>query len=153
TAGEDTYDNPHPGVVYGNPGARILIVGERCNPNAVPVDGPFVPFCGTGPTGRWLANQLELMSLDESQLPWVNAQEALTGAKTRLDVAQLPNVHAILALGDAADKWAQEAAYYARVVTGRARRVFTAPHPAYWTRFHAREPWPGLEHAVALALV
>lgn len=150
-AGEATYDNPDPGTIYGNPGARILVVGEQYNHVANSADGPFVPFAGAGTNGRWLANQLELMALTEADLAWVNARTPVTGHATDLAVlGRLPHVSAILALGNVAQRWAAEAMHYARLKRGHAYKLFSAPHPAYWTRFHADESWPGLQFAAEL---
>lgn len=148
TLGAQTFDNPLPGTVFGNPGARILVVGEQYNAHANHPEGPFVPFCGTGNNGRWLANQLELATIPESQLAWCNAIDP-RGVKTDLSVIrQLANITAVLCLGEIAHKWGGEAVHYTRTMGRRRPPVMKVPHPAYWTRFHAHDPEPWMPEPV-----
>lgn len=131
--------NPAPGIVYGNPAARILIVGEQYNVRARP-QGPHIPFVGTGRNGFWLAHQLELLGIPESELAWVNAVQP-DGRWTQLDVSKF-NFDLAIALGSTAKDWVYEQ---------RAIRNWLAfPHPAFWTRFKSKEQYPLLDHKVYL---
>jgi len=131
-----------PGVVWGNPLAKILIVGERYNVIARP-QGPHIPFVGTGRNGFWLAQQLELLGLTERDLAWVNADQP-DGQCTNFYAVQeaLPNHHTTICLGRTAINWAASARFI--------KSWIGVPHPAYWARFKAHEEWPLLQHRTYL---
>lgn len=132
-------ENPYPGIVYGNPGANILVVGEQYNVNGRP-EGPHIPFVGTGRNGFWLAEQLEIAGLKESDLMWVNCLSP-RGVKESPELITKLQPRVILALGKVAATWAQ--------LSGSAK-VLEVPHPAFWTRFHGKEVYPLQYHALFL---
>jgi hypothetical protein len=131
--------NPAPGIVYGNPAARILIVGEQYNVRARP-QGPHIPFVGTGRNGFWLAHQLELLGIPESELAWVNAVQP-DGRRTEFDLGAF-NFDLAITLGATAKNWV----YFQRTI----KNWLAFPHPAFWTRFKSKEQYPLLDHKVYL---
>ena len=133
--------NPAPGVLWGNPDASLLIVGEQYNVDPATWAGPYIPFVGTGRNGFWLSHQLDLLGLPESELAWINAVQP-NGKATSLDLEVIEGFDVVIALGGVAMKWARK--HY------HGPNLLTAPHPAFWSRFHSKEPWPLLEHTLLL---
>jgi hypothetical protein len=135
-------DNKALGIVYGNPAAKILIVGEQYNVKARP-QGPHIPFVGTGRNGFWLSQQLELMGLTERDLAWVNACQPDGSTTKRADVLRaMPGLRVAVALGSIAGEWVRNSTFI--------KHWINVPHPAYWARFRAYKPWPLLEHRMYL---
>lgn len=131
--------NPLPGVVYGNPGAHILIVGEQYNTNGRP-QGPHIPFVGTGRNGFWFTQQLEMIGLTERDVAWVNAKTP-KGLPVSPEVSVKLGSRVIIALGHVAAAWSR---------FNNTAKVIEVPHPAYWARFHAKDEYPLHEHALFL---
>lgn len=141
----DLPKNPFPGQLYGNPGARILVVGEQYNVKQRQ-QGPHIPFVGYGRNGFWLTQQLEMTGLRESDLAWVNARQP-DGSSTDPSVLFAVNPRVVLALGGVALDW----------VEGMRPRhgctVLGIPHPAYWTRFKSKGAYPLHDHSLYLQQV
>ena len=132
-------ENPCPGVVYGNPDASIMIVGEQYNVNGRP-QGPHIPFVGTGRNGFWFTQQLEMIGLSERDLMWTNAFTP-NGLKNSPEIITKLKPRIIIALGNTAAAWS---------VFSRDTKLITVPHPAYWARFKSKEQYPLHEHAFFL---
>jgi hypothetical protein len=135
-------ENTAPCVLYGNPAAHILIVGEQYNIKKRPL-GPHIPFVGTGHNGFWLTQQLEMIGLRERDLAWVNAIQP-DGSVTPTDIVAKSSTRVIVALGEIAHRWAQQAQ------PRNGCKLLAAPHPAYWARFKSKEQYPLHEHALFL---
>lgn len=120
------------GEAFGNPSAKVLLVGERFSnhQNDDPLlQAPFVSFSSVG-CSRWLATLLEAAGIGEDRLMWTNADSLMAFNE------ESPLPQHIIALGtvahDELSKLNLEHAYFA--------------HPQGWKRFHAREPYPFIEY-------
>lgn len=121
--------NPGPGVGAWRPGEVTLMVGQELQ-----VGGVW-PFVWPSGCSVWLTNCLEDAGVSEEQLYWVNA---LVGNGERLDpsfVAALKPRRAVL-LGKVADDW------WHHVVADSTIPAVTIPHPQWWKRFKAHDPYP-----------
>jgi len=127
--------NRGPGAGAFRPGVALL-VGER---PGVAKSGqlkhrlPFVSFDGAGCAG-WLAEQLASAEVEEADLYWVNAYDAV-GVPTDAAFVRELAPSAIVALGSVAGRWCRDVHL----------RYRAAPHPQYWKRFHYRERYPLLD--------
>lgn len=121
----------------GSPDAKLLFVGERINaPNPV-TDGTDVPFFCERNSSLFLNQALEFAGVEERDLALTNAYAGSGIARDLGRIAsQFPNLRAIVALG--AEAWNALHKPFA-VPLGNVPLV-DLPHPAYWKRFHAKEP-------------
>lgn len=115
--------NGGPGVGYFSPG-ETLLVGERSN-------NEHFPFISTRGCSPWVAEQLDLASISEKKLYWINAVKP-DGAHTAFDFLTVLQPKKIIALGLIAETWCQAAGVNYTVV----------PHPQYWKRFHHADHYP-----------
>lgn len=120
--------NEGPGVGHFRRGVRLL-VGEMCNPHRPETGFPFV---GHALSAVWLTRQLEGIGIPEGVLYFVNALQE-DGTPTDPGFIDRLDPSGIVALGSVADRWLHAAGVRSHV------RI---DHPAYWSRFHAGEPYP-----------
>lgn len=111
----------------------ILIVGEQAsNPEDAPEQQPF---CTTKGCSGWLNKMLEIESIPEEALFWVNA---LNNDSTNIDLQKLVDElkpTCVLALGSVADQ----------VCTEQGVTHEKIYHPQYWKRFRSKERYPLLD--------
>lgn len=122
--------NRGPGYGHFKPGVTLMI-GEQNNLDTCFRDCPFV---APGESSLWLAQNLEKISVDESQLYWINALDH-NGNETDRSFIDKLKPGRIITLGEAARIWCSK------------REIPNIPvqHPAYWKRFQAGKPYPLLE--------
>ena len=111
--------NPAPGLLVGNPDARILVVSARNKARRF-------PFVGYDEESRWLTMQFERLELDEADLAWTNVRTP-SGAVMPYDfLSKMPSIRTIIALGPEATGWANNVA--------NIHTIIDAPDPAYARR-------------------
>ena len=134
---ETLVPNPHPGILFGNPQAKILVVGEQSNLKWNEA-GLHFPFIGPSRNAVWLAAQFERMAIPESAIAWINALQPDNRPTPAAVVGA--TVEVIVALGHTATRWAIQNGEH-------CHQLISVPHPAYWTRFNANDDtWPLHEH-------
>jgi thymidylate kinase len=122
--------------VLGSRTARVLIVGDRSrHPETEGL--PFTSLKGCGP---YLTKALDLAGYHDEDLAFVNAFYHSSSDQPGNRRYQLPKTNAVLqpwakvvALGKNAYSCARDLA------ASLAVPVITAPHPAFWKRFHYKE--------------
>jgi len=112
----------------GNLDGRVLLVGDSFGPHKEGDPLYQWPFGSLSPLGcsRWLTEQLEQCNIEEVDLCWVNADEDEDA------ILELGDGKDVIALGIQAGDVCQNLFDFAR----------EAPHPQYWKRFKANEPYP-----------
>lgn len=111
----------------GNWEGRTVLVGESFaerKDNDAFYQWPFASFSGEG-CSQWLADQLELIEVAESNLMWLNADQDLS-------IIHDLDVDKVIALGDAAYSQLYRLKIQAAVV----------PHPQAWKRFNNKQHYP-----------
>lgn len=121
------YPNKGPGIGHFRPG-NVLLVGEQSNTPGLGLDLPFVHWDGCSP---WLAEQLTHGGIDEQDLYWVNSKN-LQGDLLCPDFLEDLSPVVVVALGEDAARWCD--------LTGIPH--VQVPHPQYWKRFRAPDPYP-----------
>lgn len=129
------WPNRGPGAGAYRRGA-VLLVGERphvARSGQLKHRLPFVSFDGAG-CAPWLAEQLELAGVPETDLYWVNAYDAL-GVPTDPAFVRDLQPRKVVALGKQAAEWCRDAGL----------SFVEVPHPQFWKRFKSGEPYPLLD--------
>ena len=120
------------GVGSWKPGSALL-VGEQ---SAHPTDSPNQqPFCDLHGCSGWLNSQLELASIPEDRLYWVNA---LNNDGSAVHLCKLiydlkPSI--VITMGKVADD------LWNRTCDDMFPHT-SVPHPQYWKRFRNKDPYP-----------
>jgi uracil-DNA glycosylase len=123
---------PHlPPGCLGSPNAKYLLVGERVNARRQPLDLPFYALDGSS---GYLNDRLREAGLEERDLAFTNAVKA-NGQRQSLQVVAnaLPRLEKVIALGEVAEK-------ACRAQRFKPTELAALPHPAYWSRFHSKQP-------------
>lgn len=107
---------------------NILIIGEQSGDKQTDR-----PFCAATHCSEWLNNKLNLHSIPEDKLYWINA---LRTDDTQADIAGLitelqPSY--IICLGNIAERVCRDQ---------RINNFIKFYHPQYWKRFRSREEYP-----------
>jgi hypothetical protein len=109
---------------------NVLLVGDR------PGKGNFgynTPFVGGG-SGMWITKQLEAANIPEDKYYWINSHGCV-GEKTDFKIIQALRPQKVIALGNEAFKWVNEAIFL-------ECEIDKVPHPQYWKRFKSGEVYP-----------
>ena len=111
----------------GNWRASVCLVGEgftAVTERDSSYQVPFVSFVKAG-CSLWLTAQLREAGIPEAELCWVNANQPL-------ELLPWAQFKLVVALGGVADQ----------ILTNRGITHTLIPHPQYWKRFHAKQPYP-----------
>ena len=130
---ERTSFGPSPlGYGVGNfaPGVILLVGEQAAKPDRCENQRPF---CSTKGCSGWLNNQLDILSIPESRLFWVNALNNDGTAINAVELVDKLRPMAIVSLGKVAERiLSEQGIWWAR----------TMSHPQHWKRFHHNEPYP-----------
>ena len=119
--------NKGPGSGSWNPGAVVLLVGDKCNLK----EQREIPFSSNNGSSTWLASELEDVGFPETRLYWANST-LWDGREIYPDYISDLDPVKIYGLGDTASKYLHKHGFTHE----------TGPHPQHWKRFHYSEPYP-----------
>lgn len=123
--------NKGPGIGHWNPGKVVLLVGDSHGPTTQPYHVQAnIAFCDMAKPGSsfWLSQKLDLASIQEKHLYWINAFGKDEKPTDPAFIERLQPI-SILTLGEIAARWC------------RAHNLRHEPfsHPQFHKRFHHNE--------------
>ena len=123
------FDNCAGNFSNGDRNKVIAIIGEK--PAAQSPLQKSYPFLDVTGSSGWLNAALNRTKAREDRLFWINARN-LDDSENNPEILNTLNPKSIICLGKVAEAWAKQ--------NGWKHTCF--PHPQYWKRFKAKEPYP-----------
>lgn len=115
---------------------KILLIGDRPGPSA-PQSNSYhhTPFYSVKHCSGWLNLQLEINSVPESDLLWINSAD-YDGTPTNLSLLENCYSNEVIALGHNAARW----------FSSYGKPFIKLDHPQYWKRFKSKEAYPLIDY-------